>query len=426
MHLKKYYIFLVLLALCTLPVYSQDVRTVATEAVATDRIYTIDTCRVEVIKEKKTITDIEVHFQLDKHNIVPEYMGNDVSLQNFSRIINSIEPEKIDSVVIISQSSPEGRYEYNTKLSQRRADTMHSYIHNNYPQLEGILFVHPKGESWEQLRDYIVRDRYLSDTLKNSALELIDDNSINIAVKKRRFSKLPIYSYLHQTYYPRIRSSRFRIYYYDESYIYHQDTTVHEPVVEVPDTVPAEPAPAPSWCPRLHFKSNALGLSMGISNAAVEIDFAKHWSFTFPLYYSAWNYFNERIKFRTLAFQPEVRYWFSENNDKFFLGAHFSYAQYNIAVANAYRYQDHNMEKPALGGGISVGYRLPLSEDRRWNVEFTLGAGVYPLHYDIFENTPETKDGLLLGSRKMTYWGLDNAGITFSYALDLRKKGGKK
>ena len=425
MHFKKYYILLSLIVLCALPAYSQDVQTVAAESVATDKTYTIDTCRIEVVKEKKIIADIEVHFQLDKHNIVPEYMGNDVSLQNFSRIINSIEPEKIDSVVIISQSSPEGRHEYNAKLSKRRADTMRSYIHSNYPQLEGILFVHPRGESWGQLRKYILSDPYINDTLRNKAIEIIDAD-INMAVKKRQFSKLPIYKYLHQTYYPRIRSSRFRIYYYDESYIYHQDTTVHEPVVEVPDTVPAEPAPAPSWCPRLHFKSNALGLSMGISNAAVEIDFAKHWSFTFPLYYSAWNYFNERIKFRTLAFQPEVRYWFSEENNKFFLGAHFSYAQYNIAVAGGYRYQDHNMEKPALGGGISVGYRLPLSKDHRWNVEFTLGAGVYPLHYDIFENTPDTKDGLLLDSRKMTYWGLDNAGITFSYALDLKKKGGKK
>jgi hypothetical protein len=69
-----------------------------------------------------------------------------------------------------------------------------------------------------------------------------------------------------------------------------------------------------------------------------------------------------------------------------------------------------------------------LERTKRWNVEFTLGAGVYPLKYDIFYNTEDTKDGLLIGTEKKTYWGLDNAAVTFSYALDFKKskKGGKK
>jgi hypothetical protein len=165
-----------------------------------------------------------------------------------------------------------------------------------------------------------------------------------------------------------------------------------------------------------------LGLATGISNAAIEFDFAKHWSVTVPVYYSAWNYFLETIKFRTLAVQPEVRYWFSKDNDKFFLGAHFSYAQYNVAVDGNYRYQDKGGTSPALGGGISVGYRLPLERTKRWNVEFTLGAGVYPLKYDIFYNTEDTKDGIWAGSDKMTYWGLDNAAVTFSYAFEFKKR----
>ena len=73
-----------------------------------------------------------------------------------------------------------------------------------------------------------------------------------------------------------------------------------------------------------------------------------------------------------------------------------------------------------------MGYRLPLEASKRWNVEFTLGAGVYPLKYDVFHNTDDTKNGLLIGTEEMTYWGLDNAAITFSYALDFRKKKGGK
>lgn len=164
----------------------------------------------------------------------------------------------------------------------------------------------------------------------------------------------------------------------------------------------------------------------GKSSVAAEIDLAKHWSFTLPVYYSAWDYFKTTIKFRTFSVQPEFRYWLSENNDGFFAGAHFGLAYYNFAFDGDYRYQDHNRETPSIGGGLSVGYRLPISRNNRWWVEFSLGAGVYSNHYDKFHNTPRTKDGLMIESIKKTYWGIDQAAVSFSYSFDLKKKGGKR
>ena len=126
-------------------------------------------------------------------------------------------------------------------------------------------------------------------------------------------------------------------------------------------------------------------------NASVEFDLAKHWSLSIPIYYSAVNYFVSTIKFRTLATQPEVRYWFNENNKKLFLGAHFGVSSYNLAVNGEKRYQDHDGKSPILGGGVSIGYRMPISKNERWNVEFTIGAGAYHLHYDTFYNTKNGK-----------------------------------
>ena len=59
-------------------------------------------------------------------------------------------------------------------------------------------------------------------------------------------------------------------------------------------------------------------------------------------------------------------------------------------------------------------------------VEFSLGAGVYSRHYDKFHNTPRTKVGLMIESIKKTYWGIDQAAVSFSYSFDLKKKGGKR
>lgn len=181
-----------------------------------------------------------------------------------------------------------------------------------------------------------------------------------------------------------------------------------------------------AWNRHYYLKTNAIGWGMGIANFAFEMDLAKHWSFTLPVYYAAWNYFDSTVKFRTFAVQPEVRYWFSEENQGLFTGAHIGLAYYNVAWGGDYRYQDHNRHTPAIGGGLSVGYRMPLGKSQRWKVEFSLGVGVYPLHYDKFHNTPDYKDGLMVDSQKKTYWGIDQASVSFAYTLDFKRKGGKQ
>ena len=169
----------------------------------------------------------------------------------------------------------------------------------------------------------------------------------------------------------------------------------------------------------ISIKTNFVGWGLAILNIAAEIDFAKHWSFSLPIYYSAHNYFKPTVKFRTLATQPELRYWINPDNSGFFVGAHFGVASYNIAVDGMLRYQDHNGTTPALGGGISIGYRLPLTKNEKWNIEFTVGAGGYKLRYDTFYNI---KNGRLVDTYDKTYWGIDNAAINISYRFDLKKQ----
>lgn len=199
-----------------------------------------------------------------------------------------------------------------------------------------------------------------------------------------------------------------------------------EPAPIVIDTVPNPAIVAEQWERKLYVKTNALGWALAIANAAVEIDFCRHWSFNLPIYYSAYNYFSKTIKFRTFAVQPEIRYWFStkENcNNGWFMGAHFGLAFYNIATDGEYRIQDHDGTSPALGGGLAVGYRMPISKNNRWKMEFSIGAGAYKLHYDKFRNY---HNGLLVNTEKKTYIGIDQVSVSLSYTFDLKRKGGAR
>ena len=173
-------------------------------------------------------------------------------------------------------------------------------------------------------------------------------------------------------------------------------------------------------------KTNLFGWGLGITNLAFEMGFAPHWSFALPLYYSAWDYIGTQTKFRTFTMQPELRYWLREDNDGFFTGLHFGMSYYDVAFGGDYRYQDHHMETPAVGGGLSIGYRMPISRNRKWKLEFSAGVGAYYVNYDRFYNTPDYKEGLLVDSIETTYWGVDQVSISFLYSFDLRKKGGRK
>ena len=116
--------------------------------------------------------------------------------------------------------------------------------------------------------------------------------------------------------------------------------------------------------------------------------------------------------------QPEIRYWLSDN-DGWFVGAHFGMAYYNFALNGDYRIQDHNCSTPAFGGGLGVGYRMPISKSKRWKMEFSLGGGIYDLYYDKFRNE---HNGLLVESIKKTFFGIDQVAVSFSYMFDFKKK----
>lgn len=161
---------------------------------------------------------------------------------------------------------------------------------------------------------------------------------------------------------------------------------------------------------------------------AVEYDVIPHLSVALPFYYSGGlDYFKETLKFRGIVLQPEIRYypWLQDgDNGGFYVGAHLGLGWYNFALDGDYRIQDHKGRRPAWGGGLGVGYSLQFKKNPRWGMEFALGAGVYDAKYDMFYNEangPYFKQGI-----RKTWFGIDNAAVSFTYRFDLKKKGGKK
>ena len=328
---------------------------------------------------QKSIVGIEVHFRLDKYNLDLDYMGNTASLQNFANKIDSIGLERIDSVVIVSQSSPEGVYEHNVKLSKNRAKTMRTYIENKHPELKQKLFVHPDGESWKQLRDYVVKDTKLKDTTKEKILAIIDAD-INIGTKKWRMQQLPVYRYLLATYYKRIRNSMFCILYYNEIPVPPAPEPEPEPEPEPTYEWPVIPVPSAFKESQtvLALKTNLLYDLATALNFEIEIPIGKRWSIMVEDVFPWWHGGN-KWAFQMWEMGIEGRYWFKRTDAREVLTGHFI-APYVMSAKYDFQWRrDVNYQGEYWSAGLTYGYAMPIG--KRFNLEFSASFGYLSTAY---------------------------------------------
>lgn len=397
--------------------------------------------RVSTTYSQECRKDFCIDFRVNNTSIDPNYSKNTECLSEITSFIQKIEQDStlgINKVSFCGSASPEGSYQLNHKLARARLKSLEGFVRSKVDIPDSIITRDDSYISWEILREKVVESdlKQKQAVLDIIALEpsLTDypsgrhiDQRI---VKLQKLDGGKVWSQIDTLYFQHMRCACVIFITYKNENNTPVEKTVSSSInlemvhkhKEDPIVVSESQSPVivtDYWTSRLYIKTNIVGWGMAISNIGAEIDLAKHWTFALPVYYSAFNYFTSSIKFRTLTVQPEFRYWFNKKNQKYFIGAHFGYAQYNVALNGDYRYQDHNGKSPALGGGISLGYRTPISKNNKWNIEFTLGAGIYDLNYDRYYNI---NNGKLIDTHHKTYLGVDNAAINISYCFELKKR----
>ena len=396
---------------------------------------------------------LEFKFRFDKYDLDMNYMENRNILDEFNRILDSIGVENITKLAILSQSSPEGVYEHNIWLSEKRSATMNDFMQDNYPELTDILDVNPDGESWQALREYVLNDSKLEEASKNKIIDVIDAN-INVGTKKWRMENVlgsdanvgNIYKYLYRTYYPRIRFSGVTIDHYTEN-ITLVERPHEEPVaVLTPDTTHAEvvlPAlPVYERYPKLAVKTNLLydavfTPKMGyapVLNVELEYYLTQHgrWSLLGEYEFPWWSKEEEHQYLQLLNWQMEGRRYFKK--DSGFTGHYLSgYAGYNLFDLCFDDESGHGVQGEGAHIGLGYGYVLPLNKKGNWKLELFLKGGFYLSHYDKYDaGNPHTgkyyyhwfDDPDLFQPRnwRLRWFGPTGAGITLSYDLIYRKR----
>ena len=418
-------------------------------------------------------TEFRVDFRAGSAVIDLDYSDNRAAVDRIVGYLRSLKQDEnieIISVSFCGTASLEGSYEVNRRIAKQRLEALETMVRREVNIPDNIVLRDDNYIPWDDLKSLIAGSNP-PPPARDEVISIIDKGGELVPYSGGGFidSRIPelkavdggrAWQQLNDRFFADMRSASAVIVTFrkddieEEIRVDDQDMTLENesqsadfleiPVVpaeepeavveeagdeevgvaveEEAETEPEEQPVREGRTRRLLVKTNAVGWALLNANAAAEIDIDPHWSFTLPLYHCGVNYFTYTVRFRSLGIQPEIRWWLREDNDGFFAGAHAGLFLYDYAFGGGYRYQDREGKTPAFGAGVSAGWRMPLTRDDRWRVEFSLGAGGYSLHYDKFLNVP---NGRLADTVKRGWFGIDQAAVTFSYSFDLKKGGAR-
>lgn len=169
--------------------------------------------------------------------------------------------------------------------------------------------------------------------------------------------------------------------------------------------------------PLVNIKANALYGALALApNIGIEIGISNRFSLDLSFAINPWD--KEESSDGKLTnhwiFKPELRYWTCERYNGHFFGIHPFYWKYNISGIDVpLMYQkDYRYDGNTYGGGVSYGYHWMLN--KRWGIEFNIGAGVSFMNYDKYEkglNAPYVSEF------NNTYFGLTSIGVKLVYLI---------
>ena len=387
----------------------------------------------------QSLTDtVTVYFRKESAILDTTYMENGRRIDSFFKRYKSLEGIISDTnirIETVGSSSPEGQFQFNKLIAGKRMERVARLLRKELGLTSDQINSQVIDEDWSGLRRFINEDPKV--TSKERILNIIDHYGANESYDDETVAQLlkieysRPYWYIYHNIYPKLRAARIilkvdlsKFLENPEEIVIEDEELIFEdaPLVFKNDTLPQIMDFVPTNKGDLVIKANAVGYALGVANIAAEYYFAENWSINLPFYYSGLDYFKNTLKFRVCTIQPEVRYHIP-SVDGFFVGAHLGLGWFNMALDGKYRVQDADGKRPAIGGGLGLGYKMQFKKTPNWGVEFSIGGGVYDVKYDLLYNEangPYAKKGI-----HNTFFGIDNAAVSFTYTFDL-KKGGRK
>ena len=382
--------------------------------------------------------ELRITFPVGSAVLDPEYRDNACAFASLDSLMECCGTALVDSVLVVTKSSPEGRYGLNVSLATRRSQSVLRYLAGKYPGIADRVVLRPEGESWDEFRQLVSADTTVAASSRERALTIID-SGLAPDVKERLLHQLPEYGHYLRDFFPAIRLAIVLV--FDKLTVTLRTVELGE--VEIADETPLPMALAPIelrpdvlLVPALHpcrplfaVSTNLLydlgGLVRPMSwtpNVALEIPFGQRWSvygeYDFPWWISAGN---DRA-WQVLKWDLGARWWFSRHDASdpmdvlrgHFLGIDFGAGYYDIEPQHTGYQGEFQLV------GLEYGYAFRLAE--RWRLDVNVGAGWMATHYRHYAGNADDSHLLYQNSGRLQWVGPVKAGVSLKYIFTRKNR----
>ncbi len=380
----------------------------------------------------------------------------------------------LQSVLMRGAASPEGPYEWNQTLSHLRRKALLQLIRENVqPPIDSCLEVNEVPEDYVYLL-LLMKERADKDYDRVAAVvnKYIDTNQRELKRQLMAMDGKRLWRRLLRDYFPEMRAARIVLVFRKRMPLQPIKPQPLEPCTPEEFALRMDVPPLPSAfvmptaetarIPRrelLSVKTNLLYdfayMPFGynrfcpIPNVAIEY-YPLHGHFTYGASFDCpwWQNYGKHKYFQVRNYQLEARYYFRSGDvDKVGYG---NGAAFRGWYAQAYAHMGlysicfdakRGWEGEGLGGGLGVGYVLPLGRQQHWRLEFGAQLGVFYTKYDPYQYEsvmfPDKHDDLYYYKwnnygnyfhrrrHRLTWFGPTRVGITLSYDLLYRRRAKK-
>lgn len=383
--------------------------------------------------------EFRITFPVSKYILDREYRYNARAFAHLDSLLAVRGQVFVDSVIVVSKSSPEGPFKGNEALSVNRSKAIYDYVVSAYPNLADKVRVSSEVESWGEFAQMVSEDPTLSSATRADALAIIDSELAPDA-KKAQLRRLKEYNYFLKYYFPALRFSAIVVVFdraaiegpqvpvLETSGLLQEDFTV--PVEEIELSRPRLVIPPLTQRRMLAaVKTNLLYDVATVLNFEVEVPIADRYSVMVEDVFPWWETGNKYcLQMWEIGIEPRIwlRAWDPAGVKKlrgWFAGLYAMSSKYDFQIDRNLNYQGEYWS-----AGVSAGYTMPIGRRKRVNLEFSVAAGFLQTDYRHYMPT-ESYDKLIRDRYrvgKASYFGPTKAKISLVVPINIRYTSGKE
>ena len=306
-----------------------------------------------------------IHYRQGHREVDMLFRDNRAELERFIRTLREEHgADRLESVVIRSWASPEGVNRLNGVLSERRADSLKSYLVRHAGIPDSLICIHGEGIAWDMLRQMVAASDIL---YKEEVLHILDHTPVWVFDKAGRVvdgrkkqlmdlrGGMP-YTYMLENFFPELRS-------------------------------------------RLSVACYRLYDAILMPSLEVEYRIADRWTVNLEGDMAWWNNDGKHKCYQVATISPEGRWWFGQKQGSPWHG-HY------LGVFGGFTWYDLENGKEGYQGeaemvGVSYGYMFPIG--RRLSLEAGIGLGYMHSKYE--EYLPIDGHYVYQQTNRMNYFG---------------------